>query len=90
MITAWLMGLAVGIVEWFTSLMTGWVPPDWFVDLGDTVNSFTATLDGLGVWVNWYVVGACVTAVLASWQLFGKVKLTRVAASHVPQFGGGG
>lgn len=90
MIVEWIVGVAVGLVTFLTGLMTGTEPAAWFVNLGDTINSFTSTLDGLGVWINFGVLGACLSAVMASWLVFSNVKLLRVGVSHIPQVGGGG
>jgi len=90
MIVEWFFGVGVTVINALCSTINGWSPDAWFIDVGQSINSVTSTLDGLGVWVNWAVIGACTASVLASWTLFGNVKLARVGISHVPQFGGGG
>lgn len=90
MIVEWLSNVGTAIVVWFTSTITGWEPDPWFVDLGDTINTFCEGLFGLGIWVNWVVVGACVATVFASWLLFGNVKFARAVAAHFPIVGGAG
>lgn len=90
MIIEFLIGVAANVVDWLAGTINGWAPDAWFTDLGERINDVTSSLDGLGVWVDWLVIGGCVVAVLGAWTLFGNVKLTRVAASHVPLVGGGG
>lgn len=90
MIVEWFLGLAAGVVEWMASLINGWSPPGWLVGIDDSISAVTDIASGLGVWVNWGIVGLCTAAVAASWALFGNVKLARVGVSHIPQFGGGG
>lgn len=90
MIVEWLLGLATTVVNALAGLANGFSPPAWFVNLDGTIRSVTQALDGLGVWANWPLIGACAVAVLGSWTLFGNVKLFRVGASHVPLVGGGG
>jgi hypothetical protein len=90
MIVEWGLTLATGFVTWLLSLFPDWDVWPWFADLGNTINSVTTALTGLGVWVNWAVIGACVTAVLTSWIVFAQVKLARFGASHLPGVGGSG
>lgn len=90
MITDALLRSGVAIVTFLTGLLPTWSPWPWFVDLGSTVNGLTSALSGLGVWINWPVVGGCVTAVLGSWVLFAQLKLLRVGIGHIPGVGGNG
>jgi len=90
MIVDWFMDLSVTIVEWIAGLFPEAVIPEWFTSMGLMLSGLLGGLSGMGVWVNWVVVGGCVTSVLASWLFFSNVKLVRVAAGHVPQFGGNG
>ena len=90
MITDGLINSASVLVTFLVGLLPTWAPWPWFVDLGSTVNSVTSAIAGLGVWVNWLVVGSCVTSVLASWVLFAQLKLLRVGIGHIPGIGGNG
>jgi len=90
MITDFIVDVGTAIVVWFTTLFPPFTMPDWFANIGTTLNGFLQALSGMGVWVNWVIVAACVTAVLGSWIVFAQMKLVRVAAGHIPEFGGNG
>lgn len=64
--------------------------PDWFVNLSANLNAFFARFDGVGVWVNWAVVGPMITLTIGWWLIGLLIKLVRVVIGHIPAFGGNG
>lgn len=90
MITEWLISLSVGFVEWIASMLGPWEPPQELLDMVDGVTGILATFSSLGVWVNWVVLGGCVTVAVGVWVAVVGIKLIRAVLAHIPLFGGAG
>ena len=90
MISEWFMQLATGFMSWVASLFPAWTPPAEFTQLSGMVSTVMGWFVGLGVWVPWSLIGACVGIQLAAWAIALGVKAIRAAASHVPFVGGHG
>lgn len=89
MIVEWFFSVGAGLVEWLVGLFPEYTIPDWFTELGDTIAAITAGMSGMGAWVNWTLLNSCIAAVILAWSIFGGIKLTRVAAGHIPGGVGG-
>lgn len=90
MIVEWIVGLATTVWAWFGSLWPDWTPPAFLVGVDNQVNDLLANSAGLGSWVDWPFVLACVGAVLAVWLITLIVKIALRVASYIPFFGGAG
>lgn len=90
MITEWLLGLGATILAWVGSLFPAWTPPPEFTGLGGMISQLMGWFVGLGVWVPWGVLGACVGIQLAAWAIALSAKTVRAAVAHIPFVGGHG
>ena len=55
-----------------------------------SITSFSAQVASFGSWVDWAVLGACITAVTGTWVVSTVIKLIRAVVAHIPAFGGAG
>lgn len=90
MISEWLIEFASTIATWIAGLFPEWELPAWLSNSRDGVIAFVAGYVGLGVWINWSVLGWCITACAIAYAAVVAIKLFRAALAHVPQFGGKG
>lgn len=90
MISEWFLSMASGFVTFIAGLFGEWTPPTQLTDATGALQAVMGTFVGLGVWVDWGVLGACVTASLAAWAVVVGIKLIRALLAHVPQIGGAG
>lgn len=89
MIVEWFFSVAAALMEWLAGLFPDYELPAWFAEMGVTIAAVTAGLSGLGAWVNWVVLNSAIASVLLAWAIFGSIKLSRVAAGHLPGGVGG-
>ncbi|KRA23520.1 hypothetical protein ASD65_03100 [Microbacterium sp. Root61] len=90
MISEWFLGLAVGFVQWLAGVFGEWTPPPELTGASSAVNGIIGSLAGMGVWVAWPVLGACVGAAITAWAIVVGIKLVRAVIAHIPAFGGAG
>lgn len=88
MIVEWLMGVAVGFVQWLAGLFPVLELPDELVHLDDSFNSIFALGEGLGAFIPWGLVGLIAGIPLAVWVGGLLIKVVRVLVSHLPFIGG--
>ena len=89
MITEWLIALAVGVADWFLGIFPAWTVPAEIAGFDDTVNGFTASFTGLGVWVPWTLLIVCIGITLGAVAVNWIVKAARWVLGLVPTMGGG-
>lgn len=90
MISEWFLGLMAGFVGMLGDAFGEWDPPSQLTDGAAGVNGLLQSFNGMGVWVDWTVLGGCVAVQISVWLGVLLIKLVRAIAAHVPQFGGGG
>lgn len=90
MIAEFFSDLGMNIAIWITTLFPEWEIPEWVHDSRGTLLGLLQTHSGLGVWVDWGVLGLCITATATTYGVMLLVKLIRAALGHVPQVGGKG
>lgn len=88
MITQWVVQAAVSVGQWFVTLLPSFDIPDWFVGLGDDVNSLFSNAAGLGPLVDWSLVAGIAAVPMGLWVGGLVFKSLRVLLSHIPFFGG--
>ena len=69
MISEFFVNLAVGFVQWLAGLFGTWTPPTQLTQMATSANGLVATFSSLGVWVDWGVLGGCVTAAIATYNM---------------------
>jgi hypothetical protein len=89
-ISEWFLQMGATILAWVGSLFPAWTPPAEFTQMGGLVSQAMGWFVGLGVWVPWSVLTACVTVQLAAWALTLSAKTVRAAVAHIPFVGGHG
>lgn len=89
MISEWFIGLIQTVANWFIGLMPEWDAPPEFVNFDATLNGFTASFNGLGVWVPWALLVTCVVIAIAAYLIGLTVKAARWVLGLVPTMGGG-
>lgn len=90
MITEWFISLMAGFVGMLGDAFGEWTPPAELVDASTGVSDVLANFNGMGVWVNWTILTACVVIQLATWATVVGIKVLRALAAHIPQIGGAG
>lgn len=90
MISEFFLGLAQQFVTWLAGLFGTWTPPQQLTDMATGVSDLVTTFASLGVWVDWGVLGGCVTAAVAAWGIVLGIKVVRAVAAHIPAIGGAG
>lgn len=88
MVTEWLIGLGVAIVEWFVSLFGDAEPPEWLTGVSGFIAELFARASGLGAWVPFVLIGIVGGSVFATWAVLWLVKLIRWAWGLTPLSGG--
>lgn len=90
MIVEFFLGIAQWFVEWIASLFGEWTPPAELLDATSGVSAVLGGIAGMGVWIEWTVLGACVAVQVGVWAVVLGIKLVRALLAHVPLFGGAG
>lgn len=91
MITEWLLNLAAGFVAWLATLFPEWEGfESTFGQFAGFLSELMGAFVGLGVWVPWAVIAACVGVQITAWLLSLSGKTLRAVAAHIPFFGGAG
>lgn len=90
MISEWFLDTSASFTEWLADLFGEWTPPEFMSDPQGVLGSLLAMFVGLGGWVDWTVLGVCLTAVIAAFVVGFTIKLVRAVVAHVPLFGGAG
>lgn len=90
MISEFFMGLATNFVVWLAGLFGSWTPPEQLLNAVDAVDGFLSGVSGVGVWVDWAVLSACLVASSTTFGIVLSVRVILRLASHVPLFGGAG
>lgn len=90
MISEWFLGLMAGFVGMLGDAFGPWEPPKQLTDGADGVNGVLQSFTGMGVWVEWPVLSACVAVQVGVWLTVLVIKLVRAIAAHVPAVGGAG
>lgn len=67
-----------------------WEPPDELVNASDGARGLMSNMAGMGAWVEWTVLAACVAVQVAIWGSVVGIKLVRAVVAHIPGFGGAG
>lgn len=88
MITEWIVTVALGIAQWFGTLFPTFDLPDWFTNLGSSINGLFANVQGFAPFVDWGAIAAIAAVPMALWAGGLLFKLARFVLSHVPFFGG--
>lgn len=89
MVTEWLMSLAVGFVGWFLDTFGSWDPPAMFTTARSSLIGVLNNFVGLGVWVDFAVVGTCFAVVAGAFLTQFIVKGARWVLGLFPTMGGG-
>lgn len=90
MISEFFVTLFGSVVGWIADLLGPWNPPPELLDASKSVNGLIHSFAGMGAWVNWTVLGACVAAAVGTWLVVVGIKLVRAVLAHIPAFGGAG
>lgn len=90
MITEFFMDRVVEFIVWLAGVFGEWTPPEELTAMSDGVVGMLQTYNGLGVWVSWPVVNACIAAAGLTWAVVIGIKLIQKLIAHVPGFGGSG
>lgn len=90
MISEFFLNLAATFAVWVADLFPEWTPPTQLTDAASGMSSLLSTFSGIGAWVSFPVIGACVTAAVGTWAVVLVIKIIRAALAHVPAFGGAG
>lgn len=88
MISQYFVDLFTNIVGWIAGILPNATIPDNVVHPDAAANGLFGLVTGLGVWVSWPVINACVGVSLAVFAAGGLIALFRVILSHLPYFGG--
>jgi hypothetical protein len=89
MITQVFINLAKSFLIWLAGLF-GSADLSVLQSVKASVTSFSAQVASFGSWVDWAVLGACITGVTGTWVVASVIKLVRAVVAHIPQFGGAG
>lgn len=88
MILEWLVGLAAGLFEWIANLLPDWEVPAGLTDPGGAIEQIVALSQGIGVFVDWGLLGLLAVIPLGVW-LFGLIfRALKTLISHLPFVGG--
>lgn len=88
MIVNWFWTVAANVVAWVMTLVPDWAVPDSVLHYDRTLNDYANTLQGVGVFVPWIVLGAAIAAPMALWGLLLGWRAFRTGFSHMPFIGG--
>lgn len=90
MIAEWIASFGMDIAIFIAGLFPEWDIPGWVIDSRGQLVSMIEAQAGLGVWIDWGVLGLCITATVTTYSIAIVIKLVRAAAGHIPQIGGKG
>lgn len=90
MITEYLITLATSFVGWVAGLFPAFENPTVLDQFAGFVTTAMGWFVGLGVWVDWGVLSACVAAQMLVTLAVFSAKGLRAALAHIPLFGGAG
>ncbi len=90
MIVEWLVSVGCSIAAWFPTLFPSWLMPSWVTNVVSSVQGFLAASSGLGVWIPWVTMNFVLGTLVTVYGITFGIKLLRVIAAHIPQFGGAG
>lgn len=90
MIAEFFASLGMDIAIWVTTLFPEWEIPPWVGDARGQLLAMLQTHNGLGVWVDWGMMGLCITATATTYGVVLTIKLVRAVIAHIPQVGGRG
>jgi hypothetical protein len=90
MISEFFIDLSVNFIVWLAGVFGSYTPPDELLNAVDAVDGALAGISGVGVWVDWAVLGACTAAASATWAVVFGIRLVLRVASHIPIIGGAG
>lgn len=88
MISEWFIGLINTVATWFLGLFPEWEAPAEIVNFDATLNGFTSSFSGLGVWVPWSLLVVCVGIAIAAYLVGITVRGARWVLGLVPTMGG--
>jgi hypothetical protein len=87
-IVEWLVSVANSIVQWLTSIMPVFEPPEWFAGVGDKITELFTHASGLNPFVDWVFVRNIALVPIGLWAAGFAFRGIRMMASHIPFFGG--
>lgn len=90
MIAEFLADLAMNFAIWVAGLFPEWELPPWVHDSRSQLVDMIETYNGLGVWIDWGILGVCITATATTYAVMLGIKLVRAVIAHIPQIGGRG
>lgn len=90
MIIEWLIQVAGNVVVWLADVFPEWEIPEWFLDPQGPMRIALEGYMGLGVWIDWGVLGTCLLASGGAFLAGGGLKIFRSLLSHLPFIGGNG
>lgn len=90
MIVEWFLNLVAGIWEGVGSLFPDWEMPPELADPNGALGQVFALGQGLEPFADWNIIAGLAAIPLAVWVIGIIWKLLRMAASHIPFFGGNG
>lgn len=90
MIAEYFGQLAVDFVVFLSNLFGDYQIPPELTSARGTMLVLLESSVGLGVWVDWNVLGLVMAAVGLVYGIGLSIRLIRAVVAHVPQFGGAG
>lgn len=90
MISEWFLDLMAGFLGMIADAFGPWDPPAELTDAAHGAAGVLQNWSGMGAWVEWSVLGACMAVQLGVWATVLGIKLARAIAAHVPVVGGAG
>lgn len=91
MISDFFITLAANVSAWLLSFLPGGNLVDQgIVTSGQGLANIFALMGSLGTWVNWMVLGTCVSSVMGLYFVSLLVRVFRAVIGHLPMIGGNG
>lgn len=90
MIVELMAQVGANFVIWLASVMPEFEIPEFMLDQRSALIDVLQNFEGLGVWVDWQVLGFCLTATSVCFVIGLSARALRAIIAHIPQFGGGG
>lgn len=90
MIVEWLIGLAVGLWEFFAGLFPDWSAPPQLLQADGMIEQLFQYGQGLEPFADWALLGALGAIPLLVWVIGITVRAVRLLLGHVPGIGGNG
>lgn len=88
MIVEWLVNLAAGLFKFIADLFPDWETPPELLDPTGLMAQVMAHTAGLGIFVDWALIGALALIPLGVWVLGLSFRALKTLISHIPFFGG--